>query len=129
MIEQTLENALSFVSDSRSCSAVMTAADEILSNIDKYASLENSDEISVLIDVNIESGFVMLKFEYGGVLFDPVRYYKSKNFSENRSDPGGRGILLAFRIMDEFSYRENNGKNIVEIIKFLNINAEKNSDH
>ncbi len=129
MIERSLENALSFVPDSRSCSAVMTAADEILANIDKHAMLENSDEISILTDIDTESGFVMLRFEYGGILFDPVKYYKCRNFSESRPDPGGRGILLAFRIMDEFSYRENNGKNIVEMKKFFNIKAEKNGDH
>lgn len=118
--ERTLENALSSVNDDYSCNAVMTAADELLSNIEKYSCLSASDEIIISIEVNSESGYVLLNFEYGGILFDPVNYNKTIDFSEKKSVSGGRGIFLTGKIMDEFSYREHNGKNIVEIIKYLN---------
>ena len=119
-MERTFENVFSSVSDKYSCNAVMTAADEILSNIEKYSSLCSSDEILISIEVNMDAEYVLMHFEYGGILFDPVNHYKKSVLSVNSPLPGGRGLYLTGRIMDEFSYRADNGKNIVEIKKYLN---------
>ncbi len=116
-----LENALSFVQDSYSCSAVMTAADEILSNIEKYAFLKSTDMIIFSADIDQESGFLRMRFEYGGILFDPAEYYRYHAYSTGSREPGGRGILLVGRTMDEFSYRTDNEKNIVEMVKYFRI--------
>lgn len=119
MITVTAEKALSSVSDRYSCESVLTAVDEIVSNIEKYACLNSTDMISFSIDVDLDSFLVSIRFEYGGVLFDPVLYYKNSSSYDSFSDPGGRGIILTSGLMDVFSYSTEKEKNIIEMVKYL----------
>lgn len=61
-----------------------------------------------------------------GPEFDPTQYHGSKaQAGQGDETPGGWGILLVRRYMDEIHYRREAGENVLQLIKHLRVSSGK----
>lgn len=96
---------------------VNIAADEIFSNIVKYAyPADGAGKVVVLLETDTEG--VRVTFTDTGVPFDPLEMQEPDTTkSAEEREIGGLGILMVKKLMDEVKYRYDNGKNIVSVFK------------
>ncbi|MGB7295971.1 MAG: ATP-binding protein [Candidatus Aminicenantales bacterium] len=89
---------------------------EMCTNIIRYAYPREKGEIA--IKAWYEKGNFSLEIRDSGIPFDP-RQVKRPTLKEmiNREEMGGLGIFLARKLMDRFSYRREDGQNILTMSK------------
>ncbi len=95
------------------------AIDEIASNIARYAYEKNQPgEISVTIDVDTTEKIITMVFSDSGIPFDPLNVPSPDTLisSEERT-PGGLGIYMVKKSMDEMTYDYINNKNVLTLRK------------
>lgn len=96
--------------------AVEVAVEELYVNIVHYAYAPESGE--AVIRVCAENGKAMIRFEDGGVPFDPLKKQDADTtLSADEREIGGLGILMVKKSMDSVAYRYENGKNILTMEK------------
>ena len=96
----------------------LIAADEVLSNIFSY-----SKSSSVTVAIKADGGEIALTFSDDGIPFDPLTIEDPDLSSpaEERK-PGGLGIFITKKLMDEVSYEYLDQKNTLTIHKKVPIN-------
>lgn len=96
------------------------AIDEILSNIAQYAYASNAGDVTVRVEVQGKSLGIVVTFIDSGIPFDPLTAAEpDTTLSTEERAIGGLGIFMVRKIMDEITYRYENGKNILSIRKNL----------
>lgn len=92
------------------------AFEELFANVAHYA-YENTGSIE--IGIACENGDMTVRLSDEGTPFDPFSEAKEPDISlpADARPIGGLGIFMVKKSMDEYSYRRENGKNIVEIRK------------
>lgn len=97
---------------------ILIASEEIFSNIIYHAKVEIDSKIAVEVDYIDEKKLMTLKFEYGGVKFNPAEVnIPDVRVSLERRRPGGLGLLIVKRFTDSITYMRCGEKNILEISK------------
>ena len=99
---------------------VRLAVEEIFVNIASYAYDPEIGPAEVKCEVLEDPLRVVLQFLDGGKPFDPLAGDDADTSEDALLErEGGLGILLVKETMDEVSYRYENGKNILTIMKRL----------
>jgi sigma-B regulation protein RsbU (phosphoserine phosphatase) len=93
--------------------------DEILNNIISYA-YEDKNEHDIDVTVELAGNWLSVKISDDGIPFDPfsIKTPDTDQSLEER-DVGGLGIHLVRGMMDKFSYKRENNKNILTFIKHI----------
>ena len=95
------------------------AAEEIFLNIAAYA-FKGRDKSSEEVRFTFEHfDRIVLKFEDGGVPYDPTENVIEAEDYDPDEQLGGLGKLIAFTIADEVHYENTDGKNRLTITKYL----------
>ena len=90
--------------------------EEVVTNVVKYAYPEGTDGY---LDVDIQkSDRIVLRFEDGGVPFNPLEYKNpDTTLPWKRRSLGGLGIMLTLRKMSDVHYSYEDGKNVLTMEK------------
>lgn len=104
---------------------LLIAIEEIFINIASYAYGESGGSAAIeLKSAQTASGAteITVRFEDGGVPFDPVAYSEGKDVKKRASGliPGGLGIHLVKSSMENLCYNRQDGKNVLTFRKTLN---------
>lgn len=96
------------------------AADELFSNIVKYAYGNKKGTVTIRTEIKTQPLSVMITFIDSGIPYDPL---KSKDpdtvSSADKREIGGLGIYIVKKSMDSVGYEYKDGKNIITITKNL----------
>lgn len=129
-IAATLENieaVTAFVNallDTQNCPAkarmqIDVAIDELFSNIARYAYGPDGGDVTVRAEVS-SPGSIVITFIDGGVPYNPLLAPEpDTSLSAEDRITGGLGIFVVRKIMDEITYRREDGKNILSIRKAI----------
>lgn len=128
-VEATLENipeVTEFVdreleAHSCPCKAQMQidiAIDELFSNIARYAYQGKTGEATVQVELMTEPSAAMITFIDCGVPYNPLkRESPDVTLSAEERKIGGLGIYMVRNSMDEVTYENKDGQNILKIRK------------
>ena len=95
------------------------ALDELFTNIVTYG-FKDKKEHQVILTVTLDCDALEFCIEDDGVPFDPVNMPgPERNCSLNDTKVGGLGIHLIKSLMDEIKYKRINGKNVLEMKKYI----------
>lgn len=96
------------------------AIDELFGNIARYAYGPQSGPVSVQVEKVTDPLAVVITFTDRGTPFDPLaREDPDTTLGAEERRPGGLGIYIVRRLMDEVSYEYRNGENILKIRKIF----------
>ena len=94
------------------------AAEEIFVNIADYAYAPDHGRAKILVETDVSAGETAITFSDNGKPFDPTKKdTPSVSLPANERTPGGLGIFLARKLMDDISYEYRDGKNILRLKK------------
>ena len=97
---------------------VELAVEEIFVNISSYAYHPQTGEAEIGVDIVGDPLTVTIRFLDRGHPFNPLEKPDADTMRKaEEREPGGLGILLVKRIMDQVAYTYENGKNILTIQK------------
>jgi sigma-B regulation protein RsbU (phosphoserine phosphatase) len=98
---------------------LLLVAEEMVSNIAKYAGLPPQAAISLRVTADPRQ--VAIEVRDAGSAFDPLREARRAALGEltENASVGGLGMHLITSLTDKQSYRREGGCNILEVIKFL----------
>ena len=118
-----LHNVLTFVSEAarptglgaQQASRLELALEEALVNVCSYAYPDGRGEVVVRVQAGKDR--VIVELEDGGAPFDPLSLAEPDVQAplEERA-PGGLGILLVRRMMDEVRYRRDGDRNVLTLV-------------
>ena len=92
------------------------AVEEVFVNIAHYAY--SSDDGDVTISVNASKNNLVIEFRDSGQPYDPLsRDDPDTTLSAEDREIGGLGIFMVKKLMDNVSYRYENGNNVLTISK------------
>jgi sigma-B regulation protein RsbU (phosphoserine phosphatase) len=95
----------------------MIASDEVLSNIFMYSKSNR-----VTVEIKADGGGVSLTFSDDGIPFDPLAIEDPDiSLTAEERDPGGLGIFITKKLMDEVSYEYLDHRNTLTIRKKVSI--------
>jgi sigma-B regulation protein RsbU (phosphoserine phosphatase) len=98
--------------------AICVAVEEVFVNISHYAYGEGKGSCDLIINFNEYSRQLMISIEDKGIPFDPLaKKDPDINLPAEKREIGGLGIFIVKKTMDDVSYRYENGKNILTMIK------------
>ena len=96
------------------------AIDELFGNIAQYAYDPEVGSATVRVEVTEEPLAVVITFIDGGVPYDPLKAADPDiALPAEKRQPGGLGIYMVKKTMDEITYEYKDGKNILSIKKKL----------
>ena len=96
------------------------AVEEKFVNIAHYAYKDKTGEVNVLCELDKEKNLFTIIFEDTGIPFDPLkREDPDVTATAEERNIGGLGIFLTKKLMDEVSYENKDGKNILTLMKKL----------
>ena len=94
------------------------AVEEIFVNISSYAYHPQTGDAEIGVDIGTDPPTVTIRFTDQGHPFNPLEKPDADTTRKaEEREPGGLGILLVKRIMDQVEYTYENGKNILTIKK------------
>lgn len=97
---------------------VELAVEEIFVNISRYAYHPQTGDAEIGVDIGTDPPTVTIRFTDQGHPFNPLEKPDADTTRKaEEREPGGLGILLVKRIMDQVEYTYENGKNILTIKK------------
>ena len=97
---------------------ISIAIDELFGNIAHYAYSPEVGEATVQVEVTEEPLSVVITFIDGGVPYDPLAAAgPDTSLPAEERAPGGLGIFMVKKSMDEIIYRYEGGKNILSVRK------------
>ncbi len=123
---EAIENLTDFVekvltqrgASPKAISELNIVIDELFGNIAKYAYAFEGGKVLVSCEVTNEPLRAIVTFEDGGKPFNPLdREDPDTNLSADERDIGGLGILVVKKMVTDISYKYEDGKNILTIIK------------
>ena len=97
-------------------SNILVVVDEIASNISKYSYGDSFGEIYYRIMYNVTKGEINLTFIDKGIPFNQLDVDR-KQIDNVDVAPGGLGILIVKKLMDQSLYSHINNKNILQLRK------------
>ena len=96
------------------------AIDELFGNIAHYAYGEGEGEATVRFEFDDATRKATITFIDSGMAFDPLaKPDPNVTLSAQERSIGGLGIFLVKKTMDDISYRREDGRNILEIVKYI----------
>ena len=129
---QHLDHVIDFISsflsrngfDKKSIAQISIAAEEIFTNICRYACL--SPSAYVKIDLSMQKNTrAIICFIDGGTAFDPLKATTpDTSLTANKRQEGGLGIYLMQKLVSYVDYKYENGMNILTIVKQKNSEDE-----
>ena len=94
------------------------AVEEIYVNIARYAYPARVGEAAIRCCVEGDPRMAVIRFEDAGIPYNPLeRDYPDTSLSAEEREPGGLGIYMVKKIMDDVIYDYVDGKNILTIRK------------
>jgi serine/threonine-protein kinase RsbW len=124
-----LEDALDFVVgiartmgfDNLGVSRIRLACEEILVNIIQYAYPEATGDMEIEVQPANNPAGLCVTISDSGVPFNPISQVPPDTLSLplHQRPVGGLGIHLVTTIMDRMQYARRDGKNILDLIKYL----------
>ena len=97
---------------------ISIAIDELFGNIAHYAYSPEVGEATVQVEGTEEPLSVVITFIDGGVPYDPLAAADpDTSLPAEERIPGGLGIFMVKKSMDEIIYRYEGGKNILSVRK------------
>ena len=95
--------------------------EEIFVNIASYAYTPNTGSVKILLDVQTEPLTISITFIDSGIPYNPLtKSDPNINLSVEERDIGGLGIFITKKLVDDISYKYDNGQNILQFTKSLN---------
>ena len=114
-VEGTLE---SFECPMKIQTAICVAIEEVFVNIARYAYLESAGDMTLYIGFDSQSQTITLRVKDKGVPFDPLKKPDPDiTLSAEEREIGGLGIFITKKTMDSISYSNENGENVLTMIK------------
>ena len=99
---------------------ISIAIDELFGNIAHYAYHPGTGEAAVRFEAAEDGSSVVITFIDRGAPYNPLTAAEPDvTLSADDRSPGGLGIFMVRRSMDEMNYRYENGSNILSIRKNL----------
>ena len=96
-----------------------TALEELLTNSVVHGNAAQSEEASIWIAAAASGEFLKLRFEDAFAQFDPLAEIdmalQRSVFPLEQRRIGGLGLLMVYRLADEFRYTRSNGRNCIEL--------------
>lgn len=106
--------------------AIEIAVEEIFVNIVKYADISERDEIELRFDYKEGEKSVLIQFRDDGVCFNPLENEEPEIQTDlSGREPGGLGIYMVKRMMDDIRYEHREGKNVLTLEKRLSDRREE----
>lgn len=98
---------------------VQLVAEELVTNIDKYAQLRADDEIE--LEIGLTETHLSLQVSDTGLAFNPLLESKQSPLGEDIDSAtiGGLGVHLIVQLTDQQSYHRTEGRNILRVVKLL----------
>ncbi len=94
------------------------AIDELFSNIVRYAYPENVGEVKIRLELDRTEKSVDITFFDSGTPYDPLmRSDPDVTLSAEERSPGGLGIFMVKKLMDDVKYAYTDGQNILTVKK------------
>lgn len=117
MLDFILQGARELGFDARESNRIRLASEEALVNVINYAYPDKNGSVEITYDVD-EGRRLVVEIVDSGVAFNPLLAPEPDIESppENRKI-GGLGIYLVRSIMDDLSYRRDEGRNILTLTK------------
>ena len=99
--------------------AAALVLDELLTNIISHG-VKGSRRDPIILELDIVDASLQIRITDGGIPFNPFdRPDPNLDLSLEQCQPGGLGIYLVKKYMDEYSYQYSNEHNIVSLRKKL----------
>jgi anti-sigma regulatory factor (Ser/Thr protein kinase) len=96
------------------------AADEIFSNIAKYAYRDEDLENSAVVELRVTDGAIEMTIIDFGIPFDPLSALKPDvTLSAENRKPGGLGIHMVRSSVDAMRYERDKDRNVMTITKTI----------
>lgn len=96
------------------------AIDELFGNISHYAYHPGKGKAVVRVGIRNSPPAAVLTFIDSGIPYNPLeREDPDIHLSAEERRPGGLGIYMVKKIMDEMAYEYKDGENIVTITKYF----------
>ena len=106
--------------------AIEIAVEEIFVNIVKYADISERDEIELRFDYKEGEKSVLIQFRDDGVCFNPLENEEPEIQTDlSGREPGGLGIYMVKKMMDDIRYEHREGKNVLTLEKRLSDRREE----
>ena len=98
---------------------LLLVAEEIVTNVDKYADLPPAGVIEVVVEKTDKR--VHLEVRDEGTAFNPLEQGHRSTLGADieSAEIGGLGVHLVTQLTDQQDYRRENGQNVLRVIKFL----------
>ena len=94
------------------------AIDELFGNISVYAYSPDTGTATVRVEVTADPTAVVITFIDNGVPYDPLaKEDPDITLSAEDRQPGGLGIYMVRKTMDDIAYEYKDGQNILKIRK------------
>ena len=94
------------------------AVDEIFSNIAKYAYAPGTGDVAVKTEYDEDKKKICVKFADKGKKYDPLEAEEPDiSLSADERTPGGLGVFMVKKLMDEVEYEYRDEQNILKITK------------
>lgn len=96
-----------------------TALEELLTNSVVYGNTAHSEVASIWVAIAATNDSLNLRFEDAFEEFDPLAEInvtlQRTAYSLEQRKVGGLGLLMVYRLADEFNYTRSNGRNCIEL--------------
>ena len=97
---------------------ICVAVDEIFANIAMYAYPDGNGEVTIKVDVTEKPKAVKITFIDKGIPYNPLeKSDPDVTLSAEEREIGGLGIYMVKKSMDEMSYENKDGMNILSMVK------------
>ena len=98
---------------------LILVAEELSTNIEKYADLPKNSELRVALELSPTS--VAMEFSDDGRQFNPLTESKRSHLGADieSAEIGGLGVHLITQLTDEQSYRYEGGRNCLRVEKLI----------
>ena len=99
---------------------INVAVDEIFSNIAKYAYAPGKGDVTVSAETDKDRESITVTFKDNGKKYDPLEVNDPDvSLSADERTPGGLGVYMVRKLMDDVSYEYKDGQNILKIKKII----------
>ncbi|MGM0414695.1 MAG: ATP-binding protein [Bacillota bacterium] len=133
-VKKNLDKMIDFVTDGlneldikekdKYISKIRLACEEALVNIISYAYEEEIGQVEIAYSYNEANNEFKIELTDAGTAFNPLeKPDPDTSLPLEEREIGGLGIFMIKKIMDKVSYKREDGKNTLKMIKILNSEA------
>ena len=120
VVQRLAEFAQRFHIPKPSVQRVNVVLDELLNNVISYGFRDQAEH-HIDLQLELYSDRLRLTLKDDGIPFNPFAKTESKTEENKSEDYGGRGIFLVRNLMNKVGYQRQEGKNVVSMVKYLDI--------